>query len=378
MPGRTKAPSISSSSLPLGTVRRGSKGQEWKVIQQSNGVIRWQRLSKPNTGDLTSPTTPALTSRPPYTARVDFRVTVFNTNSNGMVEAVRRLKETIKPNSTDCIVFPEMFVTDTVDVDRKIEDVAAIRDAEIAGRLLMIGACMALNSDCLICGRDYTKEGWYNTAWYVDRTGRILNRYDKQKILSCEADPRYDPSKPELQQLTGNKPPYPTFDIPSPSNPACFIGAAILICADLEREDLLEYVALEEPQIIFNPASVMPYSTTDAAYMIPSVESAKKSFIKRLLPALKHSYIVRTDFPFPAGGMTSMILKPTTDVADAVVAWPPTFAKEWIHTEVLPLKCNPAIVPRPGGEGEREQKQVAVEESDEFAVCSKGPGGCKN
>jgi predicted amidohydrolase len=279
------------------------------------------------------------------------RVTLFNANAKTVEEVVRVLAATVSSATTDVVVFPESFVTEVVDPGQKIGTYSEARSRETNARMMIVAACMTLGVDCVICGRDYKRTHIYNSAWYINKRGEVVHKYDKQNIVERDAREGNDGRFITKAGKALNSEDV-SFLIPCPTKPECMIKAAILICADLEDPRIVAQIRAAHPAIVFNPASCSANVQTEAPELVDSVEGAKQEVEKLLrgasnfelyrtrlenaaeneheLEAARRArggvahdaFVVRTDYPFPGGAGGSMILKPTTFMSPQSLSTP--------------------------------------------------------
>jgi len=148
-----------------------------------------------------------------------------------------RLLDRIEPGTVDVVVTPECFLDGYVCTEESVT-AATIRryaiDPERSEYLHAARVWAARSQSFVIYGCMRADEsGEYNTALAIDRSGRIIGRYDK---VHCQTH--------DLKYRAGGA--LPVFD-------AEFGRFGIMICADRRWPETVRTLVVQGARVIFNP-----------------------------------------------------------------------------------------------------------------------------
>lgn len=160
-------------------------------------------------------------------AVVQFEIKQFNPGEN-----LKRAENFISEASqkADVIIFPEDFVTGPIIKKKKFVDF----DGKYLKHFQMLSRKHSID---IVTGSwiEGTSNGWYNTSYYIDKTGAVLGKYRKNNLWH-----------PERRYLT-------------PGNEICvfntrFGKAGIVICWDLIFPEIFRKMVREGVKLVFCPS----------------------------------------------------------------------------------------------------------------------------
>jgi predicted amidohydrolase len=190
-------------------------------------------------------------------------------------------------------------------------------------KLLELIAKLSINA--LVCGTDYVacerldaKNMFVNGAMFVNTEGKIIHTYHKQNLVACE----------QVDYIVGDMI-NPTFI----ARIGCHdILIGIIICADIESDDIVDKLLTEQPKLILNPSNCAPDECTPTkTYLKSSADGSKKGYISKLKWA-KDIPVVRVDPPEPVCNGSSML------ISDGVIKRAEFPYGNW--TPVLPVRIK--------------------------------------